>query len=430
VEQLLHRPFGAYRTMVFALCGLIMIIEGFDMYMVGNIVPTLAQAFRTEPAMIALIFSAQGVGLALGYAIVSPLADRFGRRPTVLACILMFSLLTLAAAAADSVGQLAMLRLAAFIFFGGVIPNVIALVTEISSFGQRQRVVVLLSALYAIGAATAGFIAPALAERFGWSGIFLLGGAIPLIILPLLFLVLPESPRFLVLKDPAGDRARRVIGKVVGEPFPAGATFRLSEPVTGKLPAAALFAPERRRTTFLIAGMSAMSVLVLNMVAAWLPTYLHIYGGFPMVTAARIVASSVIGAILLPILLSLLIQRVGASLAVAVCSVIAAAGLMLFAVSPLSVAVGVAISILFGAFVVGAQGGINAIASSAYPTEMRATGIGWTAGFGRLVAIAGPAIGGILLAMQFSQLAIAIVFAAPMLIVAAAALALPRQRGE
>jgi AAHS family 4-hydroxybenzoate transporter-like MFS transporter len=407
VEQLLHRPFGAYRTMVFALCGLIMIIEGFDMYMVGNIVPTLAQAFRTEPAMIALIFSAQGVGLALGYAIVSPLADRFGRRPTVLACILMFSLLTLAAAAADSVGQLAMLRLAAFIFFGGVIPNVIALVTEISSFGQRQRVVVLLSALYAIGAATAGFIAPALAERFGWSGIFLLGGAIPLIILPLLFLVLPESPRFLVLKDPAGDRARRVIGKVVGEPFPAGATFRLSEPVTGKLPAAALFAPERRRTTFLIAGMSAMSVLVLNMVAAWLPTYLHIYGGFPMVTAARIVASSVIGAILLPILLSLLIQRVGASLAVAVCWVI-----------------------LFGAFVVGAQGGINAIASSAYPTEMRATGIGWTAGFGRLVAIAGPAIGGILLAMQFSQLAIAIVFAAPMLIVAAAALALPRQRGE
>lgn len=424
IEEVLDRPFGGYRGMVFALCGLVMLIEGFDMYMLGNIVPALAGALGTEPAMIAVIFSAQGIGLALGYAIVSPFADRYGRRPVVLGCVLMFSLLTLAAALAQSVTQLAILRLAAFIFFGGVIPNVIALMSELSSLKQRQQVIVLLSAMYAIGAALAGFIAPAVVQAHGWTGVFWLGGTVPLLLLPVLYVLLPESPRFLILRGRmAGVRA--TLRRVAGPDLPPDAErFHLVEPVSGKLPIAQLFAPEHRRATLLIALMSAMTVFVLNMVAAWLPTYLHIYAGFDMVSAARIVASSVLGAIALPLVLSLIIHRLGAPRAVAACALLGALSLLMFAVAPITVAVGIAISILFGAFVVGAQGGINAVATVAFPTEIRSTGIGWTAGFGRLVAIMGPAAGGIMLAGAFSQTAIALVFALPLVVAAAAAIAL------
>src|SRR5690606_22627858 len=110
-----------------ALCGLAMAIEGYDLAMLATIVPTLAEGLGVDASAISVIFVAQGIGLALGYIVVAPQADRIGRKTIIVWSMAGFGILTTATAFANTLGMIAALRFAAFIFFGGITTNIISL---------------------------------------------------------------------------------------------------------------------------------------------------------------------------------------------------------------------------------------------------------------------------------------------------------------
>lgn len=415
IETLLDRPFGWWRLCVFLLCGSIMAIEGFDMYMLGAIVPALAKGVGVSSPAIAAVFVAQGVGLALGYTLVSPFADRFGRRPIILLCVAGFGLVTLATVLATTLTHLVMLRLAAFIFFGGVVPNTISLVAEMSALRRRERMVVLLSAFLAIGAAIGSALAPLLVNAFGWRGAFWAGGLAPLTLFPILFAFLPESPRFLVATGRPHALVRRALHRVA--PESAGIeVFTMNEPRTAKAPIASLFVEGRLVNTLLLTLAGGMMMLVGNLVASWTPTYLHTLAGYSIEQGAALFATSSIGAIVWPFVMIVLIERIGLRSAVMLCYALGALSMLLFMIQPLTPTIMIIFAMSYGAFVVGAISGLYALIAAAYPTQMRATALGWTSGVGRLLAISGPAIGGFLLAGEYGQFPIALTFSIPLTI--------------
>jgi MFS family permease len=422
IEALLDRPFGGWRLMVFLLCGLVMAIEGFDMYMLGAIVRDLASGLGVAPAAITSVFVAQGFGLAAGYVFIAPLADRFGRRPLILACVAGFGLITLATTQAATLGEVSALRFAAFLFFGGIMPNIISLIAELSALKARSRNVILLNACFAFGAAMGSLLAPWLVSRFGWQGAFWAGGLAPLAMLPVLLLLLPESARFLVVRGRPVAQVRRVMRRIAPEAESVD-TFTTQEPPAGKVPVAALFSEGRLANTLLFMLAGGMMMLVGNLVASWAPTYWNALAGYPMHQAAALFAFSSVGAIAWPFVMIGLIRVIGLQRSLIACYALGATSMLAFAVQPVTPALAVFVGVTYGAFVVGAISGLYALIAAAYPTHMRATALGWTSGLGRLLSISGPAIGGYMLHAQWGQTAIALVFAIPLAIAGLAILA-------
>lgn len=428
IEEVLDRPFGAWRWMVFVLCGVAMAIEGFDMYMLGAIVPALAAGLGVEPAAISAVFVAQGIGLALGYTLIAPLADRVGRRPIILACVLGFGVVTLLTAYASTLAMVAFLRLIAFAFFGGITPNVISLVAELAPRRVRPRQIILVNACFAVGAAMGSALAPLIVSRFDWAGAFVAGGLMPLLLLPVLLIFLPESPRFLVIANRPVADVSRVLRRIT----PAAndvVRYSIDEPPAGKGSLKAVFTEGRLAMTLLFMLAGGMMMFVGNAVASWAPTLWHLQAGFTMSEAAALFALSSIGAIVWPLAMILLVGWLGLKRALIFCFLSGGLSMMVYMVQPFTPVLAVFMAIAFGAFVIGAISGLYAFISASYPTWIRATALGWTAGVGRLLAIAGPATGGFLLAEGVNQTGVALVFGVPLLI-AALAVALVRGRAR
>lgn len=426
IETVLDRPLGAWRWFVFGLCGLIMAIEGFDMYMLGAIVPALAVGLDVEPPAISAVFVAQGIGLALGYTLIAPLADKVGRRTVILACILGFGLVTLATAFVTTLTMVSILRLIAFAFFGGITPNVISLVAEMVPGRARPRQIILVTACFALGAASGSALAPLIVAQFDWWGVFLAGGLAPLLLLPFLFALLPESPRFLVSANRPVEQINRVLRKIAPE-VPLGTTYFVDEPVSSKSSFKALFSEGRLAMTLLFMLAGGMMMFVGNLVASWAPTFWHLQMGFPMAQAAGLFALSSVGAIVWPLLMILLVNWIGLRKALMICFTAGGLCMLTYMITPFTPLLAGFMAVTYGAFVVGAISGLYAFVSASYPTQIRATALGWTSGAGRLLAIIGPATGGWLLAENISATGVALAFGVPLLI-AALAVTLVRNR--
>ena len=136
-----QRRVSAYQIMVMLLCALIMYADGYDVMVMGFLVPTLARAFKVAPAALTFVFLMQAVGLTLGTYIVGPLADQFGRRRVLVVSAVLFGLATLSGVLATTVFQLGMIRLVAGLFFSAAIPNAIALTSEFSPSRMRGTLI-------------------------------------------------------------------------------------------------------------------------------------------------------------------------------------------------------------------------------------------------------------------------------------------------
>jgi len=426
IETVLNRQSGAWRWFVFGLCGLIMAIEGFDMYMLGAIVPALAAGLGVEPPAISAVFVAQGIGLALGYTLIAPLADKVGRKTVILGCILGFGLVTLATAFVTTLTMVSILRLIAFAFFGGITPNVISLVAEMAPQRARPRQIILVTACFALGAASGSVLAPLIVAQLDWWGVFLIGGIVPLGMLPFLFALLPESPRFLLIANRPIEQVNRVLRRLAPS-AELGTSYHLDEPASSKSSFKALFTEGRLAMTLLFMLAGGMMMFAGNIIASWAPTFWHLQMGFPMAQAGQLFAFSSLGAIVWPLLMILLINRIGIRWALMICFTAGGLSMMTYMIQPYTPLLAIYLAVTYGAFTVGAISGLYAFVAASYPTQIRATALGWTSGAGRLLAIFGPATGGWLLAENISPVGVAIAFGLPSLI-AAVAVALVRNR--
>lgn len=388
-----------------------MFMAGFDAQNIGYVVPAIGDAWMVDRTDFAPVFAAGLLGIMIGALVGGPAADRMGRRPVLLVSTVCFGVGSLCTLSVLSVDELIVVRWLTGFGVGGTMPNAIALTTEYSSPRRRTTVLMLMFCGYSLGAATAGVVAAALTARFGWTGVFLVGGVVPCLVVFLLWAGLPES-----LQHLAAQRRQRT-PMTESDPFTSGEERRF--------PIAQLFTAGRASTTLLLWVVFFMNLLVLHFVTAWLPTIVR-DSGVPLDRAMLITATFQAGGVAAAFPLGRLLDGAAPFRTLAV--VYGAAGLFLVLIG----ASGPSVELLFaGAFgagvcILGGQLGANALAALVYPTSSRATGVGWALGVGRIGSVVGPVLGGFLLSLDWEYRLLFSLVTVPAIAAASAAFGLHR----
>jgi AAHS family 4-hydroxybenzoate transporter-like MFS transporter len=193
------------RFRVAGLCAAVLLIEGYDIAVVGYVIPLLADAWRLAPGAFTYVLTAGNLGLLIGSLIAGLLGDRFGRKPVLIASVVTFGVCSFASAFVASPMQLAATRALTGLGLGGGIPLAIALASDFAPAIARGRFVLLSSLGVPIGFALAGLLSGRLTGAFGWPAVFVAGGAAPLLLALLLVLRLPEAPAFRGARPPSSS---------------------------------------------------------------------------------------------------------------------------------------------------------------------------------------------------------------------------------
>jgi AAHS family 4-hydroxybenzoate transporter-like MFS transporter len=418
---------GSFHILLFALCALSLIMDGFDAQALGFVGPEIQAAFGLSRPEFGNLLAAGNFGLMLGALIFTVLGDRIGRRPVLIFGTLFYAVLSILTARAATPDQLFWLRLIGGLGLGAVIPNATALIGEYSPKRLRVTLIMGITVGYTAGAAFGGFVATWLVPLYGWPSVFYFGGVVPLIVGILMLFWLPESLQFLVVR-----RKFARISAWLRRVEPALAVGPDTEYVAAEegrkgVPVRYLLAEGRAPITLLYWLANFMNLLNLYFLAGLLPSILTDAG----LTAgtARIVATLLqVGGVVGTFGFAWLIARRGFTPMLAAGFAIASVSIALIGSPYVLTALPLLIVVVFvtGWCIVGGQPGLNALAATYYPTDMRSTGIGWGLGWGRTGAIVGPMIGAQLTTAQLSTPQTFLIFAIPAAISAVAMLFMHR----
>ena len=415
------QPLSRFQIMVVALCFLVVTIDGFDTAAIGFVAPVLRTEWGLTPARLAPLFGAGLFGLMLGALLFGPLADRVGRKVVLVLTTLFFGLASLASATAGSVEELIAWRFVTGLGLGGAMPSAITLTAEYGPERRRSFLVTLMFCGFTIGSALAGLLSPQIIAAYGWQGPLVVGGLLPIALVPLLWWVLPESVRYLTLHGGRAGAVAAVLRRIApGEDFSA-VTFARAEAAKG-FPVAHLFKDGRGVGTAFLWLTFFMSLLVFYLLSSWLPLLIAGAGWslrHASLMAAMLAAGGTVGALVIGRLMDryephrvLALSYLGAAVFIVLLGSAAA--------SPALLMLGI-----FGAGfgVAGSQVGINALAAAYYATASRATGVSWANAVGRTGSIVGSMVGGLLLSFGWHLSTVFSVAAVPALVAAAAILA-------
>ena len=388
---------STFQIGIFILCGLCLIMDGFDVQALGPVAPAIIKDWHVSAGEMGLAISAALVGILVGSILFSMIADRIGRRPVLIFATLFFAVVTLMTARVHTIGELRTIRFLAGMGLGGIMPNSVALVGEYSPRRLRVLLMIVVTNGFNVGAAIAGLISAWMIPAFGWRSVFIVGGAIPAVIGVLMLAFLPESLQFLALRGTAPGKLARWIKRInPAIAVDAATKYTVHEQKSGGVPIFHLFREGRAAGTSLLWIINFMNLLNLYFLASWLPTVVN--AGFGSIALGAYAALTLqAGGVAGTFLFSWLVERIGfvpvlGTAFTTACIAIALIGQPAWSLTPLFLIVFVA-----GFCVVGGQGAINALAATYYPTHLRSTGVGSGLGVGRIGGIAGPSIAGALL---------------------------------
>ena len=413
-----HQPVRGFHWIVYLLCGAVLFVEGLDTQAIGYVAPVLSKAWALKPGALGPAFAAGLLGLALGAFLIGPLADSLGRKPVVIVSTLLFGLLTLATVFVSTMPALLALRFVTGLGLGGAMPNAIALTGEYSAASRRSTTVAIMFCGFGIGSIAGGALSAMLLEGGNWQAVFLWGGVLTLILVPILMIFLPESVGFLALRGGHDQAVQRLLARV--DPRYSGrADARFVHGKEGaKVPVGELFRGGRGLVTVLLWVVFFMNLLDLYLMASWLPTTITA-SGISVRNAVIATALLQVGGILGAFILGPLIDRFNAHRVLPPTYLLAAIfiGAIGFAGSSVPFTMGAVF--LAGFAVVGSQNCNNGVAAKYYPTRMRATGIGWALAVGRIGSVVGPSLAGILLSFEANMRTLFLFSAVPALIAGA-----------
>ena len=422
------RPVSGFQATTILLCGLVLLLDGFDTQAMGFLVPPIAEELGIPLSAFGPVLSAGLFGLMLGAMGSGPIADRWGRKWAIIVSALVFGSFSLLTPQADTVGALVTLRFLTGLGLGGAMPNVVALASEYAPKRLQPILVTLIFVGMGGGAVLASLVGQALIPIWGWRSVFYVGGVLPIALALLLVKVLPESVRFLTVRgsDPRQVQAimRRIAPDLGDTPLaPMPPTRHTGVAVTH------LFTEGRTMGTLLLWVPFFMNLLILYFILSWLPSLLR-QAGMPVSAGITAVMSFSIGGIIGTILQGPLMKGVGTFPAI-LGEFLASLGLVILAsLIFANFQVMMAVTFMLGITVQGAQAGINALSAMYYPTVIRSTGVGWALGVGRIGSIIGPFIGGLMLAANWTPQQIFMAGAVPALCAAAAVIASATLQGS
>jgi len=413
-DSIAKDPLSRYQTQAIGICLMINMLDGFDVLVMAFTASSVAGEWNLPASQLGILLSASLFGMAAGSLFLAPLADRVGRRPLVLICLFVISVGMLLSAASQNAVQLALLRAITGVGIGGMLASLNVLVSEYSSDKWRSMAVSSLQSGYPIGAVLGGIVAAFLIGQYGWRSVFLLGSIASFLMIPLVVYRLPESFDFLLSKQPHNalekvNNLRQLMGKEPVAHLPEKERMQTASGV------GSLFSSGHKNSTLLVWLSFFMVMFSFYFVLSWTPKLLVASG---LSTEGGITAGVLInlGGVAGGLLLGYISSRMSLGKLLVFYMLATAIFMMVFGLFSSSMSLALGIGILIGFFLFGSMIGLYALVPNLYPAPIRATGMGWAIGIGRLGAILSPLLAGALLDLQWPVSTLFMIFSAPLLI--------------
>ncbi|MGU3626355.1 MFS transporter [Comamonas sp. C24C] len=413
----------SFQWLAISICILLIMLDGFDVLVMAFTASSVAAEWKLNGAQLGVLFSAGLIGMAIGSLFVAPVADRRGRQPVIVLCLVVVSAGMLMSAMARSYIELAALRAITGVGIGGMLASVGVITSEFSSQKWRSTAIALQATGYPIGATLGGLMAAWLLTHYGWRSVFVFGGLTTALMLPIVLWRLPESVDFLLGRRPvhALEKLNRLMVLMGHAPL-----TQLPAPVAGEAvqgnTVAALFKNGLARPTLMLWAGFFLLMFSVYFSLSWTPKLLVQAGlsaqqgvtGGVLLNLGGIAGGSLFG--LLAVKAKLRNLAIGSLLLNALFTA-------LFGLASTSLGWAFAAAVGVGVFLFASMAGLYGLVPATYPAQVRATGMGWAIGIGRIGAIVAPTMAGLLLDGGWQPASLYYVFALPLVVAALAVMA-------
>lgn len=413
VNDIINRDkLSPLQWMVFALGFLVFFCDGLDTGIIGFIAPSLLTEWDITKPQLAPVLSAALIGMSIGAIISGPLSDRFGRKGVIVITTCLFSIFTILCGFASSIGELTFYRFVTGVGLGAAMPNISTIVSEYMPAKRKAFLTGLAGCGFMLGISSGGLLSAYLLDNLGWAKVIIIGGLIPLALVLVLVLKLPESTPYLIKKQKT-DQAKRILETIQGQAFASDVQLVLPKSEQqGEDSPVKLVLGKYLWGSSMLWLCCFMSLLVFYLLTSWMPTILKT-AGFSTQQFSFIAAIFPFGGVFGATIMGWYMDKANPNTVIKVSYLLAMVLLIVAGfVSGNIYLLGVTI-FLIGALLAGAQSSLLPLSAIFYPSVCRAVGVSWMHGIGRIGAILGAFFGALIFAYNLSLGSIFFVLAIP-----------------
>lgn len=395
------------QVIVVAITVLLNAMDGFDVLSIAFASPGIAREWGIDRGALGIVLSMELIGMAVGSVFLGGVADKIGRRPTLLGCLMVMALGMYGATTAGNPVILSIWRIFTGLGIGGMLSATNAVVGEFSSKKWRALCISIMVIGYPLGGGFGGLYASSLIGSYGWRSVFYLGAIVAALSFPILYFFVPESVHWLARKQPEGALNRvnaslRKLGHATVSALPVMAETDRKKSVGD------IFSPALVGTTVIVTATYFLHILTFYFLIKWTP---QIVAGmqFPDSAAGRVLAFANLGGAAGGAVFGLLTGKIGLkplTIGILVFNAIAVAS---FGRTPAELGTLTMLSVIVGFFGNAAISGLYSIVAYAFPTHVRATGTGFVVGVGRGGAVLSPIVAGYLMQGGFTLPTVAMI---------------------
>jgi benzoate transport len=408
-DVIANSPMSRLQIAVVAITVCLNALDGFDVLSISFASPGIAQEWGIDRAALGIVLSMELIGMAIGSVFIGGVADKTGRRPTMLGCLVVMAAGMVGATTTTSIVSLSVWRIVTGLGIGGMLAAINAVAAEFSNTRRRYLSVSLMSIGYPIGAVLGGIVATRLLRTNDWRSVFYFGAAVTTVLIPVVFLLVPESVHWLAQRQPAGalEKINRALSRM-GHATVAALPTLTAE--TRKRSISDIFAPELMAGTVIVTLAYFFHITTFYFIAKWIPKIVADFG-FPASSAGGVLVWTNVGGATGGAIFGLLTQRYNVktlTIGILFASTVMVA---LFGRSPANLQNLSIICAAAGFCTNAGIVGLYAIIAQVFPTHVRAFGTGFTIGVGRGGSVLAPIIAGFLFAAGYSLPTVALLLA-------------------
>jgi benzoate transport len=406
-------PMSGLQKAVIVLTVALNALDGFDVLSISFASPGIAQEWGIDRAALGIVLSMELIGMAIGSVFLGGVADKIGRRPTILGCLVVMAVGMVMATTVRGLVDLSIWRIVTGLGIGGMLAAINAVAAEFSNTVRRDLSVSLMSIGYPVGAVLGGLVAAQLLRGNDWRTVFYFGAGVTATLIPVVYFVIPESVHWLARKQPAG-----ALEKI------NAALRRMGHATVNALPELSASARTRSITEIFQPGLVAITTLAyffhittFYFIVKWIPKIV-VDLGFPASSAAGVLVWTNVGGATGGAVFGLLTQRFGLKPLTIVLLVLSTVTVTLFGRSPADLDRLALICGMAGFCTNAGIVGLYAIIARVFPTQVRAFGTGFTVGVGRGGSVLAPIIAGFLFTAGYSLPTVSVLMASGSLMAA------------
>jgi len=402
-------PMTPMQIVAVAMCVFLNALDGFDVLSISFASPGIAEEWGIDRAALGVVLAMELVGMAVGAFVIGNIADVVGRRPVILAALVIMSGGMFAASTAETINTLLIFRFITGFGIGGMLAATNAMAAEYANLKHRSLAVTVMAAGFPVGIILGGTVASLLLIQFDWRSIFIFGGIVTGLVIPITMMLLPESIDFLVQRRPKG--ALKKINATLARMKHAAIEALPERKEKPKVGLRHLFTPAMAQTTILLTAAYFAHIMTYYFILKWIPKIV-VDMGFAAPLAGGVLVWANVGGATGAVLLGLLTQRWSVRSLVVGTMLIGAVAVVVFGRGQVDLVELSIVAACVGFFTNAGVVGLYAMFAQGFPTEMRASGTGFAIGIGRGGAALGPIIAGFLFNSGASLQVVAIVMAA------------------